>query len=155
MSFSSSFSENQGQNPNSFAPYALRQKFSQLFLHGWDFIVKETPESNWKTIKKYKLSEQKLWYKYTDSDQIVGLRFTTETRHGLYDIDWGSIHDPREQEESLRSLKAQLEMWGIFCFVLLQSSYSQGLHLSFFLDRPVNTFRLACVMNKAAEGTQD
>jgi len=149
--FSSSFSENPSQNPNSFAPYALRQKFSQLFSHGWDFIVKETPESNWKTIKKYKLSESKLWYKYTDSEQIIGLRFPTETRHGLYDIDWGSIHDPREQEESLRSLKAQLEMWGIFCFVLLQSSHSQGLHLSFFLDRPVNTFRLACVMNKAAE----
>ena len=151
MSFSGSSSDNNRQNLSHFSLYALRQKFHQLFPHGWDFILKETTESDWKTIKKYKLTEQKLWYKYTDSEQIIGLRFATETRHGLYDIDWGSIHDPREQEKSLRSLKAQLEMWGIFCFVLLQSSYSKGLHLCFFLDRPINTFRLACVMNKAAE----
>ncbi|MEL6911516.1 MAG: hypothetical protein AAFO85_15090 [Cyanobacteria bacterium J06598_4] len=130
--------------------YALREKFSQLFPHGWDFIVKETAESTWKTIKKYKLTEQKCWYKYTDPEQIIGLRFGTETTHGLYDIDWGSIHDPREQEKSLSALKAELELYGIVSFVLLQSSDSGGLHLYFFLDRPVNTFRLACVMNKAA-----
>ena len=148
--FSDSFSENNPQSPNNFDCYALRQQFNQLFSHGWDFILKETPESNWKTIKKYKLTEPKCWYKYTDPLQIIGLRFGTETTHGLYDIDWGSIHDPREQEESLRLLKAQLELYGIFCFILIQSSHSQGLHLYFFLDRPVNTFRLACVMNKAA-----
>ena len=27
--------------------YALRQKFHSLFPHGWDFILKETPESDW------------------------------------------------------------------------------------------------------------
>ena len=130
--------------------YTLRQKFSRIFHHGWDFIVKETPESTWKTVKKYKLTEQKCWYKYTDPDQTIGLRFGTQTSHGLYDIDWGSIHDPREQELSLSALKAELELYGIFSFALLQSSSSSGLHLYFFLDRPVNTFRLACVMNKAA-----
>ena len=143
--------QNNAENCNKFAEYELRYRLCQLFSHGWDFILKETPESNWKTVKKFNLTEQKLWYKYTDSEQVVGVRFPKETRHGLYDIDWGSIYDPREQEESLRSLQAQLELWGIFCFVLLQSSSSQGLHLCFFLDRPVNTFRLACVMNKAAE----
>ena len=150
MFFSAYSSENKDKQPSKFALYALRHKFYQIFSHGWDFILKETPESNWKTIKKYKLTEQKCWYKYTDPVQIIGLRFGTETTHGLYDIDYGSIHDPREQEESLRLLKAQLELYGIFCFILLQSSDSKGLHLYFFLDRPVNTFRLACVMNKAA-----
>ena len=148
MSFSASFSENPDQNPNHFASYALRQKFNQLFPHGWDFIVKETPESNWKTIKKYKLTEQKLWYKYTDPEKILGLRFGTETRHGLCDIDLASIHDPREQEESLNKLKEELEKWGITRIFFIQSSYSGGLHFYFFLDREVNTFRLACVLNK-------
>lgn len=149
--FSPSFSENQSQTPASFAQYALRHKFYQIFSHSWDFIAKETPESQWKSVKKYKLTEQKLSYKYSDPNIILGVRFGTETTHGLYDLDWGSIYDPREQEESLRLLKGELELWGIFRFVLLQSSLSQGLHLYFFLDRPVNTFRLACVMNKAAE----
>ena len=151
MSFSASFSENPDQNPNHFASYALRQKFNQLFPHGWDFIVKETPESNWKTIKKYKLTEQKLWYKYTDPEKILGLRFGTETRHGLCDIDLASIHDPREQEESLNKLKEELEKWGITRIFFIQSSFNGGLHFYFFLDREVNTFRLACVLNKVIE----
>ena len=151
MVFSPSFPENPSQNPTNFAQYALRHKFYQIFSHSWDFIAKETPESQWKSVKKYKLTEQKLSYKYSDPNIVLGVRFGKETTHGLYDLDWGSIYDPREQEESLRLLKGELELWGIFRFVLLQSSLSQGLHLYFFLDRPVNTFRLACVMNKAAE----
>jgi hypothetical protein len=150
VAFLNSFSDKYPENSNIFAEYTHRHRFHRLFAHGWDFILKETTESAWKTVKKFKLTEQKCWYKYTDPQQIIGLRFGTKTNYGLYDIDTGSIHDPREQEESLNSLKEQLEEWGIIDFVLLQSSSSQGLHLYFFLDRPINTFRLACVMNKAA-----
>ena len=148
MSFSSSFSENQDQNPNNFDLYTLRQKFHSLFPHGWDFILKETPESDWKTIKKYKLTEQKCWYKYIDPEKILGLRFGTKTRHGLFDIDLGSNHDPREQEKSLDKLKEELEHWGITRIFFVQSSFNGGLHFYFFFDRLINTFRLACVLNK-------
>ena len=151
MSFSGSFSDNQRQKPTHFEVYALRQKLKQLFPHGWDFIVKETPESNWKTIKKYKLTEAKFWYKYTDPEQILGIRFGTTTRHGLGDIDVGSIHDPREQEESLNKLKEELEKWGITRIFFVQSSFNGGLHFYFFLEREVNTFRLACVLNRVIE----
>ena len=151
MSFSSSFSDNNQQKPNHFSLYALRQKFHSLFPHGWDFILKETPESDWKTIKKYKLTEQKCWYKYIDPEKVLGLRFGKVTRHGLFDIDFGSIHDPREQEKSLDKLKEELEKWGITRIIPLQSSFSYGLHFYFFLDRLVNTFRLACVLNKVVE----
>ena len=150
MAFSPRYPENNGQEPDNYTEYTLRQRFHRIFSHGWDFIIKETPESAWKSVKKYKLTEQKAWYKYTDSEEILGLRFGQETTHGMYDIDLGSIHDPRKQEESLRLLEGELEEWGIVRFVLLQSSYRQGLHLYFFLAKPVNTFRLACVMNKAA-----
>ena len=151
MSFSASYSENQDRQPNHFSIYALRQKFHQLFPHGWDFILKETPESDWKTIKKYKLTEQKCWYKYIDPEKILGLRFGTKTRHGLFDIDFGSIHDPREQEKSINKLKSELEEWGITRIFFIQSSFSGGLHFYFFLDRLINTFRLACVLNKVIE----
>ena len=130
--------------------YQLRERFAQIFSHPWDFIVKETPESEWQTIKKYKLTPQKLWYKYSDPDLILGVRFGKETVYGLYDIDWGSIYDPREREASLKKLTWELENWGICRFTTVQSSFNQGLHLYFHLERPINTFRLACVMNKAA-----
>ena len=151
MSFSGSFSDNSNQKPNHFSLYALRQKFHSLFPHGWDFILKETPESDWKTIKKYKLTEQKCWYKYIDPEKVLGLRFGNYTRHGLFDIDFGSIHDPREQEKSLDKLKEELEKWGITRIIPLQSSFNYGLHFYFFLDRLINTFRLACVLNKVIE----
>ncbi|MDJ0592623.1 MAG: hypothetical protein QNJ72_21970 [Pleurocapsa sp. MO_226.B13] len=151
MSFSGSFSDNNRQNPSHFSLYALRQKFHQLFPHGWDFIEKETPESDWKTIKKYKLTEQKCWYKYIDPEKILGLRFGTKTRHGLCDIDLGSVHDPREQEKSLDKLKEELEKWGITRIFFVQSSFNYGLHFYFFFDRLINTFRLACVLNKVIE----
>ena len=151
MLFSASYSENPDIKPSNLSLYALRQKFYSLFPQGWDFIVKETPESEWKTVKKYKLTEQKLWYKYRDSEQIIGLRFGNYTRHGLCDIDIGSIHDPRKQEESLTILKGELEKWGITRIFFLQSSFSEGLHFYFFFDRLVNTFRLACAIRKAIE----
>ncbi len=143
--------ENQAPKTSDSAEYPLRDRFAQIFSHPWDFIVKETPESQWQTIKKYKLTPQKLWYKYTAPEPILGVRFGRETAYGLYDIDWGSLYDPREREASLKKLKGELESWGLCRFITLQSSLSQGLHLYFHLERPVNTFRLACVMNKAAQ----
>jgi hypothetical protein len=149
--YSGTSSQKSSHKPKDFDIYAIRQKFNQLFPHGWDFIVKETTKSDWKTVKKYKLTEQKSWYKYTDPEKILGLRFGTETRHGLCDIDLGSIHDPREQEESLNKLKEELEKWGITRIFFVQSSFNGGLHFYLFFDRLVNTFRLACVLKKAVE----
>lgn len=151
MSYSAPFPENSRHQPEDLALYALRQKFKALFPHGWDFIVKETPEANWKTIKKYNLTEAKLWYKYTDTQQIIGVRFGKTTRHGLGDIDIGSKYDPREQEVYIDALKEELAKWGIVRLFFVQSSFSGGLHLYFFFEREVNTFRLACVLRKAAE----
>ncbi|MDJ0634046.1 MAG: hypothetical protein QNJ34_12725 [Xenococcaceae cyanobacterium MO_188.B29] len=150
MSFYPHFPENQDKHFPLFDLYALRERFHSLFPHGWDFIVKETPDSPWKTVKKYKLTEQKVWYKYTDSEIILGVRFGSVTCYGLFDLDWGSIYDPRRQEDYLKRLQHSLEDYGIVRYAIVQSSLSRGLHLYFFFDRPVNTFRLACVMNKAA-----
>jgi hypothetical protein len=143
--------DNQRQSPSQLKLYLLRRTFKALFPHGWDFIEKETPDSDWKTVKKYKLTERKQWYKYTDTQTVVGVRFGTNTLYGLYDIDWGSKYDPREQERSLNALRWELEEWGIIRIFFIQSSWSGGLHLYFYLRRAVSTFRLACIMNRAAE----
>ena len=139
------------QSPSQLKLYVLRRTFKALFSHGWDFIEKETPDSDWKTVTKYKLTERKQWYKYTDPQTIVGVRFGTTTLYGLYDIDFGSCYDPREQEASLTALRWELEEWGITRVFFIQSSWSNVLHLYYFLSRAVSTFRLACIMNRAAE----
>jgi hypothetical protein len=150
VSYAAQFPENQLQAPASFDQYVLRARFCALFAHGWDFLVKEIPEAPWKTIKKYKLTESKFWYKYHDLEQILGVRFGTTTRYGMMDLDWRSAYHPRENEAALRALKGELESFGISRFILIQSSDSGGLHLYFVFDRPVNSFRLACLLAMAA-----
>jgi hypothetical protein len=142
--------QNQAQSPAYFAEFQLRERFLQKFPHSWDFLEKESPEFSWKTVKKYRLTEQKIWYKYTDSNLILGVRFGTTTNYGLYDLDTTGAYYPSEQEESLRNLTWELENWGINCTFKVRSSPSGGIHLYFYLSKPVSSFRLACAMKKAA-----
>ena len=146
---SNSFSDNSAQNPQDSNNYALRQKFYQLFPYGWDFIVKDTPDARWRTESRFKLTEQKFWYKYSDESQILGLRFDKQTRHGLGDLDTGSTYHPLKNKRYIKVIKKKLREYGINRIVFVQSSDSGGIHFYFFFDRPVNTFRLACVFQKA------
>jgi hypothetical protein len=146
----SSFSQESAKTPAKLAEFALRERFQQKFPHSWDFIAKETPDAPWKTIRKYRLTAQKLWYKYTDPDQVLGVRFGSLTNYALYDLDNLSSYHPLLDEKSLQKLKWQLEDWGIFDLFEVQSSASQGIHLYFYLAKPVSSFKLACLMTKAA-----
>jgi hypothetical protein len=145
-----SFPQQPDKTPANFAEFQLRERFAATFSHSWDFILKETPDAPWKTVNKYRLTPQKLWYRYTDPNKILGVRFDTQTNYALYDIDISSLNHPALDENPLQKLTWELENWGINRLVFLQSSFSQGLHLYFFFSKPVCTFKLACVMKKAA-----
>ena len=143
------------QNPNGYVDLtddipALRAEFCKIFGYGWDFLEKKkNPEAPWKTVKKYKAAENIIWYKLTDPQTVIGLRFGSETKYGLYDIDFGSSYHPWETEKAIISLKGELENWGIHRIIPIQSSASHGIHLYFFLSEAVSTFSLACVMRLA------
>ena len=131
-------------------PFLLREQFNGIFSHPWDFIEKKTPESPWRTETRYKLTLKKFWDKYIDSDMVLGVRFGTHTVYGLYDIDIKSEYHPERGEEALDALTGELERYGICRVYAIRSSESRGIHLYFHFDRPVNTFRLACVIYRAA-----
>ena len=151
MSFSASFPENQDNYlPNS-KEYALREQLCAWFDQAWDFILKETPESEWTTVKKYFLTKEKLWYKYTDKLQIIGVRFGQYTRHALLDLDSGSLIHPYSNEEAYRKAKWALEDIGLIEDVTVRSSESEGFHLYYFFQTKVPTFKLACAMRWALE----
>ncbi|MDJ0595068.1 MAG: hypothetical protein QNJ72_34660 [Pleurocapsa sp. MO_226.B13] len=151
MSFSASFPENQDNYQPSLKEYALREQLYAWFDHAWDFILKETPESEWKTIKKYFLTKEKLWYKYTDKLHIIGVRFGKYTRHALVDLDSGSLIHPYTNEEAYRRAKWALEEIGLIEDVTVRSSESEGIHLCYFFKTKVPTFKLACAMRWALE----
>lgn len=113
--------------------------------------MKESPDAEWKTIKKYFLTKEKLWYKYTDLLSIIGVRFGQYTKHALVDLDrWSSIH-PYTSEEAYRRVKWALEDIGLIEDVTVRSSESEGLHLCYFFKEKVPTFKLACAMRWALE----
>jgi hypothetical protein len=77
-------------HPDPIAPLGRRlcEIFSQ---HPWDFIQAPNPgphsATQWKTITDYPLRPRVLWAKWQDPDQLIGVRFNSQTRYGLLDID--------------------------------------------------------------------
>lgn len=151
VSFSPHFPENQDNCRPTSKEYALREQFYSWFDHAWDFIIKETPESEWKTIKKYFLTQAILWYKYTDRWQIIGVRFGQYTKHAVVDLDRLSAIHPYTNEVAYRKVLWALEDIGLIDAVTVRSSESEGLHLCYFFKEKVPTFKLACAMRRALE----
>ncbi|NJL52836.1 MAG: hypothetical protein HC930_12610 [Hydrococcus sp. SU_1_0] len=128
-----------------------RNQFCDLLgFHHWDFIEKYLG-SNWFTVKNYFLSQEKFWYKYTDSEVILGVRFGEYTKYALIDIDINSAVHPYQSLEKLRKLIHALYALGLNEQITLRSSPSKGIHCYFFFDEPVKSFNLACSMRRVIE----
>ena len=151
MSFSGSFPENPDRYLPTSKEYALREQFYSWFDHAWDFIIKDTPDAEWRTIKKYFLTKEKLWYKYNDLLTIIGVRFGQYTKHAVVDLDSGGLLHPYSNEEAYRRVRWALEDIGLIDAVTVRSSESEGLHLCYFFKEKVPTFKLACAMRWALE----
>lgn len=128
----------------------LGQRLHALFGRQlWDFI--EAPAAaagekpQWRTVSHYPLRPRVLWQRWQDPDQLIGVRFNSQTSYGLLDIDAGS---PYCNSEAIAQLNAALETIGITRTVLLRSSFSNGLHLYLPLPELVKTFDLAVALHE-------
>ena len=121
-----------------------------LDFHPWDFIERY-PDQNWYTVKNYYLSKEKFWYKYTDSEIILGVRFGEYTKYALLDIDINSAVHPYQSLDNLRKLIHALYNLGLNEQITLRSSPSKGIHCYFFFDEPVHSYHLACSMRRVIE----
>jgi hypothetical protein len=138
----------------------LGARFCEYFNHPWNFIWAIVPESGektqWTTENRYPLQPRNLWEKYQDPNMILGLRFGSETRYALIDIDRSSSYHPENNLEKFQLVLGAAEKIGLCRNMLVRSSESGGLHIYFFLPEPVTTFGLACAMKFALldEGLQ-
>jgi hypothetical protein len=107
----------------------------------------------WRTVTDYPLRPRVLWAKWQDPDQLIGVRFNSQTRYGLLDIDATS---PYCNPESIAQIRAALETIGIVRTLLIRSSHSGGLHLYIPLPEPIKTFDLAVALHECltAQGFQ-
>lgn len=127
--------------------HALR--LVELFSYPWRFITASlTGESkaSWRTETKYPLRPRALWARWQDAGQLIGVRFGSETRYALIDIDAGSPYF-----RSLQEIKGALETIGIVRTIPIRSSFSGGIHLYCPLPESVNTYTLALALRECLD----
>ncbi|PZV15685.1 MAG: hypothetical protein DCF20_09880 [Pseudanabaena sp.] len=127
----------------------IDQEFAALFPHLWDWIFKDA--DGWHTNSKYPLSPRDLIEKWRSPNEIIGVRFCTETNRLVIDLDLGSQYHPANDEQGYKKILGVMEGIGLAGYILMQSSNSTGLHLYFPLPESVNSFNLACASRHALE----
>jgi|GEM_PF-6938427 len=81
--------------------------------------------------------------KYADPLFILGTGFGANTSYCMFDIDRGSRNHPSNDPRAFERFLATLDKIGLNIPVIIQSSDSGGIHVYYFFDRDINTFRIA------------
>ena len=156
------------------------QRFVAWFPHRWNFIEADEFESNhpqvsrfarrrawkearktaskkgkskpnWRTETEYTIEPVVLWHRWKDPNDLVGVSFDSETKYALADVDAGSPIHPHNNELAFREWLKSFEDIGLVGYVIIRSSFSEGLHIYFPLPKLTGTFNLACALQIRAE----
>ena len=151
------------------------QRFITWFAHRWNFIEadefdtnhpklkrknrrqawqgarkaaskKGKNKPNWRTETKYEIEPVVLWHRWKDHTDLVGVSFDSETQYALADVDAGSPIHPHNDEKAFREWLSSYEDIGLVGYVIIRSSFSDGLHIYFPLPKETRTFNLACAL---------
>ncbi len=125
--------------------------FLALFPHRFDFIWAEHVDPgksvSWETESRYPLSDRLI----LQGAYLYGVRFSSETRYALLDIDRGSAYHPKQDPLAITRLIAALEPLGLVSYVACTSSYSGGLHLYLPFSQPQSSWKLAIALTALLE----
>lgn len=129
------------------------KRFCQFFNHRYSFIEanlngEDRPE--WKTISAYPIEHRNLWNRFLDPDTLIGLSFGSTSHYAVIDIDRGSPYHPHNNEAAFKELLGAYEDVGFNDHLIVQSSWSEGLHVYFPLPKEVPTHKLAVMMKLTA-----
>jgi len=129
------------------------KRFCQFFAHRYSFIEatlngEERPE--WKTISAYPIEHRNLWNRFLDPDTLIGVSFGSTTHYAVIDIDRGSPYHPHDNEAAFKELLGAYEDIGFNDHLIVQSSWSEGIHIYFPLLKDVPTHKLAVMMKLTA-----
>jgi hypothetical protein len=122
--------------------------FTSFFPYLFNFIYANSTDSkgkpNWLTENRYPIRARRLYDHWQDPNTLIGVRFGTNTAYGMLDIDKNSPYHPHRNEEQFRGILQALEDIGLVRPLILQSSFSEGLHVYYPLPDQVSSFALAC-----------
>ena len=128
--------------PPQFKSVPESSSFLDLFPHRFDFI--RSPHGgmkpSWKSISGYSLSDRLIH----QGAYLYGVRFGAKTTYTMIDIDRGSAYHPNHDPLAISRLTAALEVQlGLNDAIIIQSSYSGGLHLYFPLEKAIASWKIA------------
>ncbi|MCC0179244.1 hypothetical protein I4641_19970 [Waterburya agarophytonicola K14] len=139
------------------------RQFKAIFSHPHRFIESNNPYVNpktgelrrtrggklkpdWRTETKYGIRPRVLLERFNDAVDLIGLSFSSTTKYFCGDIDITSSIHPAHNESGFKKWLNALEDIGLVRPVIIQSSFSGGLHVYFFFEEAIGTFNLACAV---------
>jgi len=145
-------SSKQALCPPQFKSVPESSSFLDLFPHRFDFI--RSPHGgmkpSWKSISDYPLSDRLI----RQGAYLYGVRFGAKTTYAMIDIDQGSQFHPNRDPLAISRLTAALEVQlGLNDAIVIQSSYSGGLHLYFPLAKPIASWKIAEAITLVVEAS--
>ena len=139
------------------------RQFKAIFSHPHRFIESNNPyvdpktgelrrtkggklKPDWRTETRYGIRPRVLLERFNDAAELIGLSFGSTTRYFCGDIDITSSIHPAHNEAGFEKWLGALEDIGLVRPVIIQSSFSGGLHVYFFFEEAIGTFNLACAV---------
>ena len=118
------------------------KRLSQLFYTGPRYLLSHnTTPANWSTMHE-SLADGFIT-KYADPLCLLGVGFGLVTAYIMFDIDRGSPNHPSNDPRAFERFLHTLARIGLNTPVIIRSSHSGGIHVYYFFDRDINTFRIA------------
>jgi hypothetical protein len=139
--------QRQSQGFDLCSPFKYVPEYSDAYLslwqQRWDYIwsphANPGEKANWRTENKHPLSDRLL----LQGAYLFGIRPGKTTDHLVIDIDRQSPYHPANDPQSIDLILQVLEPIGIEKSLLVQSSYSQGIHIFVPLNQEVSSYLLA------------
>ncbi len=129
------------------------KRFCKFFSHRFSFIQAQANSEDrpeWKTISAYPIEHRNLWNRFLDPEILIGVSFGSTTHYAVIDIDRKSPYHPHNNEAALKELLGAYEDVGLGDHLVVQSSWSEGIHVYFPLPKEVSTHKLAVMMKLTA-----
>jgi hypothetical protein len=126
--------------------------FLALFPHRGDYLwadhVAPGQRPEWHTERRHLLSDRLI----LKGAHLYGVRFASNTRYLMLDIDPSSAYHPQNDEFATRRILDALEPIGLVSFVAVSSSYRGGIHLYFPFEKSQPSWKIALAASELLKG---
>jgi len=129
------------------------RRYTQFFNHGFKPIYAYPPKPGEKPSwfskdHNHPLEPRVLWKHFKDKEIYLGIRFGSQTKYVMIDIDSTSPYHPEKSGADFKKILDALESLGFGLPVAIRSSWSGGIHIYYGFREPLSTYHVALCVTK-------